>query len=99
MTEQLTLSQKRAIAGRKGGLRTAKRYGKRYMKRLAKWGAHRMHSLYRLEPVLLNDFALVHNETGKAVALLSGKPVEGVQLPAFEPMTVLQDPDPLGLLS
>lgn len=70
MTE-LTLSQKRAIAGAKGGRKTVRRYGKRYMKRLAKWGAHRMHSMYKLEPVLMNDFALVHRETGKAVALLS----------------------------
>jgi hypothetical protein len=84
MTE-LTLSQKRAIAGRKGGLRTVKRYGKRYMKRLARWGAHRMHSTYRLEPVLLNDFALVHRETGQAVALLSGRPIDALQLPAFQP--------------
>lgn len=81
----LSLSEKRAIAGRKGGLRTAKRYGKRYMKRLAKWGAHRMHSTYRLEPVLLNDFALVHRETGRPVALLSGKPIHILQAPAFEP--------------
>ena len=81
----LSLSEKRAIAGRMGGLRTAKRYGKRYMKRLAKWGAHRMHSLYRLEPVLLNDFALVPRAGGQPVALLSGRPVESVDLPAFGP--------------
>ena len=71
----LTLSQKRAEAGRKGGLRTVKRYGKRYMKRLAKWGAHVMHSKYRREAVLLNDFALVERTTGIPVALLSGRPV------------------------
>lgn len=85
MTAQLTLSEKRAIAGRKGGLRTAKRYGKRYMRRLAKWGAHRMHSTYRLEPVLLNDFALVCRESGKPVALLSGRSVDQFHLPIFEP--------------
>lgn len=72
---ELTLHQKRAIAGSKGGKRTVKRYGKRYMKRLAKWAAHCMHSLYDLEPVLLNDFALVHKETRQVKALLSGKPV------------------------
>jgi hypothetical protein len=60
-------------AGRKGGLATLKKYGKRYFKRLGKWGAHRMHAIYKLTPVDLNDFALVNRETGKIVAYLSGK--------------------------
>jgi hypothetical protein len=72
----LTLSEKRAIAGSRGGKRTAKRFGKRYMRKIGKWGAHVMHSRYALEPVALNDFALVHRDTGQVVALLSGKPVE-----------------------
>lgn len=72
---ELTLSQKRAIAGSKGGKRTVKLYGKRYMRKIAKWGAHVMHSTYRRVPVLLNDFAIVHRETGQVVALLSGRPV------------------------
>ena len=71
-----TLSEKRAAAGRKGGKRTVKRYGKRYMRRLGKWGAHVMHSTYQLVPVDLNDFALVHRETGQVKAYLSGKPVK-----------------------
>jgi len=75
MTE-LTLSQKRALAGAKGGRKTVKRHGKRYMRRLGKWGAHVMHSLYDLEPVELNDFALVHKETGVIVAYLSGRKPE-----------------------
>jgi hypothetical protein len=74
--EDLTLSQKRAIAGAKGGRATVKKYGKRYMKKLAKWGAHRMHSKYALVPVNLNDFALVHRQEGTVKAYLSGKPVE-----------------------
>jgi hypothetical protein len=81
----LPLSEKRAIAGSLGGRRTVKRYGKRHMKRLAKWGAHRMHSTYRMEPVLLNDFALVERSTGAVKALLSGRPVSQVKLPAFLP--------------
>lgn len=81
----LTLSQKRAIAGAKGGRATVRRYGKRYMKKLAKFAAHRMHSLYRYEPVLLNDFALVHRQSGTVKALLSGRPVSNFQLPAFAP--------------
>jgi hypothetical protein len=67
MTE-LTLSQKRAAAGSKGGKRTAKRYGKRYMRRLAKWGAHVMHSTYAMVPVEQNNFAYVHRETGEVKA-------------------------------
>lgn len=84
MTE-LTLSEKRAIAGARGGKRTAKKYGKRYMRKLAAFGAHAMHSKYRYEPVLLNDFALVERTTGKPVALLSGRSLEELQVPAFEP--------------
>ena len=81
----LTLSQKRAIAGAQGGKRTVKRYGKQYMRQLAKLGAHVMHSLYRREPVLLNDFAIVDRRTGKAVSLLSGRSLDDVQLPTFAP--------------
>jgi|GEM_PF-3426521 hypothetical protein len=85
MTE-LTLSQKRALAGSKGGKATVKKYGKRYMRKLARWAAHRMHSIYRLVPVDLNDIALVHRETGLVKAYLSGKPVEaaGRFLPVAE---------------
>ena len=69
-------SKKRAAAGAKGGKKTVKRYGKRYMKKLGRWGAHCMHSTYALEPVALNDFAIVHRETGLIKAYLSGrKPV------------------------
>ncbi len=71
----LSLSQKRAIAGSWGGKKTAKLYGKRYMRKLAKYAAHRLHSIYRLEPVLLNDFALVNRQTNVVKALLSGRPV------------------------
>ncbi len=74
----LTLSEKRAIAGRKGGRRTVKRHGKRYMKKPARYAAHVMHATYDLEPVALNDFALVHKETRKVKALISGKPIEEV---------------------
>jgi len=64
----LTLSEKRAAAGSKGGKRTAKKYGKRYMRRLGKWGAHRMHSTYAMVPVGQNNFAYVHRETGQVKA-------------------------------
>jgi hypothetical protein len=87
----LPLSQKRALAGSLGGRRTVKRYGKRYMKKLARFGAHRTHSLYRREPVLLNDFAIVERASGKVVALLSGRPVDAFNLPTFAPDAA---PDP-----
>ena len=48
--------------------RTVKRYGKRYMRRLGKWGAHVMHSLYALEPVDLNDFALARQRNENMTA-------------------------------
>ena len=63
-----TLSQKRAAAGAKGGRTTVKRYGKRYMRRLAKWAAHVMHSKYRMVPIGQNNFAYVHRETGEVKA-------------------------------
>ncbi len=73
----MNLSEKKAAAGRKGGRTTVKRYGKRYMRRLGRWGAHVMHSMYDLMPTDLNDFALIHRETGEVKAYLSGKPVQG----------------------
>ena len=79
------LSQKRAIAGARGGRQNVKRHGKRWMKKIAALGAHVMHSRYRREPVLLNDFALVERATGKTVALLSGRSLEEVRLPTFAP--------------
>lgn len=82
MTE-LTLSQKRALAGAKGGRTTVKRYGKRYMRKLGKYAAHVMHSTNRLVPVLLNDHAIVCRTTGKVKALLSGRPLQSVALPAY----------------
>ena len=71
----LSLSEKRAIAGSLGGKRTARKYGKGYMRQIAAWGGHRTRSLYRRVPVDLNDFAIVCRETNVVVAFLSGKPV------------------------
>lgn len=70
-----TLSQKRAAAGRAGGLSTLKKYGVEHFQRLGKWGAHVLHATYRLEPCDLNDFALVHKEMNVIKAYLSGKPI------------------------
>jgi hypothetical protein len=70
------VDQTKAAAGSKGGKQTVKRYGKRYMRRLGKWGAHRMHSTYSIEPVGTCQYALVHKETRLVKAYLSGKPVK-----------------------
>ena len=70
------VDQKKAAAGHKGGKRTVKKYGKRYMRRLGAWGGHRTRSTYQLVPVDQNDFAMVHRETGQVKAYLSGKPVK-----------------------
>lgn len=75
MNTGLTLSEKRAAAGRKGGKRNVKRHGKRWMKKIARFGAHRMHSLYQMVPVGTNDFAYVHRETFEVKAYQSGLPV------------------------
>lgn len=70
------VNQQKAAAGSKGGKTTVKRYGKRYMRRLAKWAAHRMHSTYRMVPVGTNNFAYVNRETGEVKAYQFGKPEE-----------------------
>ena len=75
----LTLSQKRAAAGSAGGRKTVKRYGKRYMKRLAKWAAHCMHLKYSISPVGTCQYALVNRKSGEIRAYLSGKPVQKEQ--------------------
>ena len=67
----------KAEAGRLGGLKTVKRHGKRYMRKLGKWGAHVMHTNNALVPVDRNDFAIADRQTGRVKAYLSGKPMEG----------------------
>jgi len=70
------LSKKRSEAGRAGGLTTLARHGVDHFKRIGAKGARVFHLRYRLEPVYLNDFAIVKRETGEAVAFVSGKPWE-----------------------
>ena len=71
----LTLSEKRAIAGSRGGKRTVKLHGKRYMKRLARWAAHCMHTKYSIQPVGTCQYALVNRKTNVIRAYLSRQPV------------------------
>jgi len=60
----------RRIAAR-GGKRTAERHGSAHMARIGRKGAQTLHELYRLEPTLLNNFALVHRATNQIVAFLA----------------------------
>jgi hypothetical protein len=68
------LSKKRSEAGKRGGLATLRRCGQEYFKQLGRKGAKVFHLHYKLEPVGINDFAIVHRETGEVKAFLSGMP-------------------------
>lgn len=70
------VKKSKAELGRLGRLATLKKYGVRHFKLLGKWGAHRMHAMYRLDPWGQGDYVLVHRETNQPKALLSGKPLE-----------------------
>lgn len=68
------LSRKRAEAGRRGGQQTFAKYGRDHMIMIAKRGAEMFHKLYKLEPVGMTQFAVVHRETGETISFLSGRP-------------------------
>lgn len=68
------LSRKRADAGRRGGLSTVARHGVQHMQKIGRAGARVFWERYRFSPVGLNQFAVVHRETGEAVAFLDGRP-------------------------
>ena len=67
------LNQKRVAAGRAGGLATKRKYGRVYFQDIGKKGGQVLHARYKLEPVGMDDFALVHRETGIVKAFLSGR--------------------------
>lgn len=52
-------------AGRLGGLSTVKRHGKQHMAEIGRKGAEAFHKLYRLEPISMNDFAIIDRATNK----------------------------------
>jgi hypothetical protein len=66
----------KAQAGQRGGKATAKKYGKGYMKQLAKRGAAAFHKKYRLSKLGGSDFAIVNRETG----IPTGKTIRGLEL-------------------
>jgi len=64
----MTLSEKKAIAGQKGGLTTVARYGRDYMRQIGHRGGVQHHKLYRWIPIQVSAWAIVNRETGKTVA-------------------------------
>jgi len=63
-------------AGRKGGKSTVKKYGREYMKNLAKRGAEAFHKKYKLSKLGTSDFAIINRETG----IPTGKTIRGLEL-------------------
>lgn len=65
---------KRREWGRRGGRATVKKYGREHMSKIGKRGAAAFHRLYALQPVGLNDFAIVkRKDTRIVIGFLSGK--------------------------
>lgn len=66
----------KAQAAHLGGLAVLAKYGPEYMRTLGKKGAKATWTKYSLQPVNLNDFAMVDKATGIQVALISGKHIK-----------------------
>lgn len=66
----------RSEAGRKGGLATVKKHGRKHMKRIAALGAEAFHKKYYLRKLGTSDFAIVNRETG----VPTGKTIRGLEL-------------------
>lgn len=65
---------KKARAGRLGGLATVQRYGRAHMASIDRRGAEGLWKRYELRPAGTSDFALVRKSDGAVVAFLSGRP-------------------------
>jgi hypothetical protein len=65
---------KKAQAGRLGGIATREKYGSEHFRKIGKIGAISMHKTYRMVPISQNDFALVHRKTNKVKATINGVP-------------------------
>ena len=64
---------KRKEYGRRGGRATVAKYGADHMREIGKRGAAAFWKRYTLQPVGLNDFAIVkRDDTREVVAFLSG---------------------------
>ncbi len=65
----------KAEAGRLGGLANVRNNGTEHMRKIGQRGGMKMHELYEIKPVGINDFCFIHRETGEVLPkLLSGKP-------------------------
>ena len=67
----ITRTQAKAI-GSKGGKATVEKYGREYMKELAKRGAAALWKKYRKVPIRQAEYALVNRETNEIVRILNG---------------------------
>ena len=59
-------------AGRKGGLKTSRKYGRNYMSEIGKRVANAFWKLYKLSPIGLSDFAIVKRATGEIISYTNG---------------------------
>lgn len=57
----------KAQAGALGGRSTVRKHGKDHMRTIGRMGAVAFHAKYRLEPVNMDDFAIVNRETGEVL--------------------------------
>lgn len=65
---------KKAKAGRLGGIATRNKYGSQHFRKIGKAGGISMHATYKMVPVSQSDFALVHRKSGEVKATISGVP-------------------------
>jgi len=56
-------------AGQKGGLATVAKHGREHMQKIGARGAATTWSRYSLKPVNESQYAMVHRETNKIVAI------------------------------
>lgn len=67
-------TMKRKEYGKRGGLATVQKHGKEHMRTIGKRGAATFHKRYKLQPVGLNDFAIVkRSDTRVVIGFLSGR--------------------------
>jgi hypothetical protein len=66
------MNQVKQTAGRLGGKTTLKKYGVEHFRKIGAKGAKVFHLRYRLEPVRMNDFAIVHRVTGEVKGFING---------------------------
>jgi len=66
------MDKKKIEAGRKGGKATVRKYGPEHMREIGREGARVFHKRYRLQPVRMNDFAIVRRSDDELIGFISG---------------------------